>query len=141
MTASVFFTATGVLAIGSAWYFFRPLWARSQDDVSPTSKWQEQSERIAQTPTNIPTHRAVSVCPGVVSCHAVRQHGETRFLSGDAPLLPLRECDQAKCECIYEHYDDRRVDGDRRNTYAAYSGFDPMQGKEERRDRNERRKR
>jgi hypothetical protein len=56
-------------------------------------------------------------------------------------LLPLRECDQANCECIYEHYDDRRAEEDRRNTYAAYSGFDPMQGQEERRDRNERRKR
>ena len=140
MAASVFFTATGILAIGSAWFFFRPLRARTQNDMSSASRWQDQSERIARTPTNMPTHRAVSICPGVVSCQAVRQHGETRFLSGDAPLLPLRECDQSNCECIYEHYDDRRGEDDRRNTYAAYSGFDPIQGKEERRDKDERRK-
>ena len=141
MYASVFLTATGVLAIGSAWFFFRPLRARSESDLPPASRWQDQSERIAQTPTTMPTHRAVAICPGAFSCEAVRQHEEKRYLSGDAPFLPLRECDQAACECTYEHLDDRRADEDRRNTYAAYSGFDPLQDKEERRVRKERRKR
>lgn len=141
MTASVFLTATGVLAIGSAWFFFRPLRARSEKDPSPASRWQEQSERNAETPTKMPTHRAVAICPGAFSCEAVRQREEKRYLSGDAPFLPLRECDQAACECTYEHFDDRRADEDRRDTYAAYSGFDPLQDKKERRVRKERRKR
>lgn len=141
MYASVFLAATGVVAIGSVWFLVRPRLARNEDKLSAASRWQEESDRVAQLPAAMPTHRAVSICPGPFSCEVARQHEDKPFLSGEAPFLPLTECDQATCECTYEHHDDRRGDEDRRNTYAAYSGFDPMQDKEDRRIRKERRER
>jgi hypothetical protein len=141
MYESVFLTVAGVLAIGSAWVFLRPRLARSEDDLSPSARWREESELSSQSPTTMPTHRAVAVTPGAFCCKAVQQLEDQRYLSGDAPLLPLSECDQAACECTYEHHDDRRSDEDRRNTYAAYSGFDPMQDRNERRLETDRRER
>ena len=97
--------------------------------------------QAAQVTKRQPTHRAVSICPGAFGCQAIRELEETRYLSGDAPMLPLRECDQETCECTYEHHEDRRAEEDRRNTYAAYNGFDPIQDREERREKRERRER
>lgn len=31
-----------------------------------------------------------------------------RFLSRQAPTLPLKACDQARCKCRYAHHEDRR---------------------------------
>ena len=43
---------------------------------------------------------------GCAAAQAVR--GE-RFLSAEAPLLPLPQCDrQAACDCSYRHHEDRR---------------------------------
>jgi len=141
MFESVFLTAAGILAIGSAWLFLRPRLARSEEDPSPTARWQEQSELSAQTQTAMPTHRAVAIIPGAFCCKAIQQHEDKRYLSGDAPLLPLADCDQEACECTYEHLNDRRSEEDRRNTYSAYSGFDPIQDRDERRLKKERRER
>jgi hypothetical protein len=139
MNASVIYAAAGVLAIGSVWFFVRPLFARKDDDQSSSFSWQEQPERAVQVAKALPTHRAVSIRPGAVSCYGVNQHLEQRFLTGDALLLPLPECDQTNCECIYEHHDDRRSDCDRRINYGVISGFDPIQDKDDRRVRKDRR--
>jgi hypothetical protein len=40
-----------------------------------------------------------------------------RFLSNEAPLLPLAGCTEKYCQCRYVHYDDRR-DRDRRHIYG-----------------------
>lgn len=49
-------------------------------------------------------------------CKAVNALGTERFLSEDAPLLPLAECsDPQRCRCVYEHFDERR-DNLRRET-------------------------
>jgi len=37
-----------------------------------------------------------------------------RFLSADAPLMPVSGCDAPSCTCSYAHHDDRRVVQDRR---------------------------
>ena len=42
-------------------------------------------------------------------CAAVTSLDGQRFLSEEAPLLPLAECsDPTKCRCVYEHFDERR---------------------------------
>ncbi len=38
---------------------------------------------------------------------AMQQHGK-RYLSAEAPILPLSECDQQSCRCRFKHHDDRR---------------------------------
>ena len=52
--------------------------------------------------------RAVSIEPAHISCVAVRLAGSQRFLSEEAPALPLAECTEAECECRYVHHSDRR---------------------------------
>lgn len=42
-------------------------------------------------------------------CEAVAALGTKRFLSEEAPLLPLADCsDPQRCRCVYEHFDERR---------------------------------
>jgi hypothetical protein len=51
---------------------------------------------------------AVSIAPGHRCCAAANELRGERFLSRDAPKLPLPECDRTDCTCRYEHHDDRR---------------------------------
>lgn len=53
-------------------------------------------------------------------CEAVKAIASQRFLSADAPKLPLNACDAANCRCTYQHYVDRRTDLRR----ASDTGFD-----------------
>ena len=51
---------------------------------------------------------AVSVQPGRNCCHGARVLKGQRFLSREAPQLPLKNCMNEECTCHYEHHDDRR---------------------------------
>jgi len=51
---------------------------------------------------------AVAIVPGAGSCKAAESAKGRRFLSTEAPLLPLRACDAAACTCKYRHHEDRR---------------------------------
>ncbi len=53
-------------------------------------------------------YHSVSIVPGAGACNAVRDLQGQRFLSRDAPLLPLPNCPLPACHCAYKHYDDRR---------------------------------
>src|SRR5262245_28017620 len=68
---------------------------------------------------------AVSIAPGPLACAAARGLGQKRFLSREAPVLPLKTCDRGDCECRYEHHEDRRK-GPRRATDMGISvdGYD-----------------
>ncbi len=57
-----------------------------------------------------PCFRGVQINPKVNSCcEAARELAKSRFLSTDAPFLPLADCDAEHCACVYEHFDDRRT--------------------------------
>src|SRR6202049_1896003 len=50
---------------------------------------------------------AVSVAAGPVACPAAEGLRHKRFLSDEAPLLPLPECSSPwRCKCIYRHFSD-----------------------------------
>ncbi len=52
---------------------------------------------------------AVSVKPGPHACPAAVSGRNRRWLSRQAPLLPLPGCTQPDaCRCTYQHHDDRR---------------------------------
>jgi hypothetical protein len=65
-----------------------------------------------------PTHaredyRAVSLAPSIDCCTATRD-AEKRYLSREAPQLPLAGCTMpAECSCRFRKHSDRR-DGERR---------------------------
>lgn len=54
----------------------------------------------------------VEVVPGRGrGCERAREIAGRRFLSEEAPLLPLEGCTTPdRCTCVYRHYEDRRTD-------------------------------
>ncbi len=53
---------------------------------------------------------AVSVKPGQNACNAAISGKNRRWLSREAPLLPLPGCTRPDtCQCAYNHHDDRRM--------------------------------
>jgi len=70
-------------------------------------------------------YHAVSIMPGPRCCAAARDLIEQRFLSPQAPPLPLKGCDRATCECRYEHHPDRRKGPRRaRDLGVSVAGYD-----------------
>lgn len=73
-------------------------------------------------------YRCVEVHGGKGACDAVKRFEMIRFLSAEAPRLPVVGCDAPRCACTFAHYNDRRQDH-RRHPYdrlgsvaAAVSG-------------------
>ena len=53
---------------------------------------------------------AVAVVGGKTACAAASQLAGQRFLSAQAPRLPLPQCTwPIRCACVYRHYADRRA--------------------------------
>lgn len=71
-------------------------------------------------------YHAVSIETGTRCCEAAREASDQRFLSTEAPMLPLDGCTQAVCRCRYVHHSDRRAKRDRRvqfpNPHALRNG-------------------
>jgi hypothetical protein len=69
------------------------------------------------TPPVVPRERprsdqpfhAVSIETGPQACDAAKARAGYRFLSREAPRLPLRDCTCAQCTCRYLHHADRRT--------------------------------
>jgi len=54
-------------------------------------------------------YHAVAIVPGASCCSAARDLRTQRFLSREAPPLPLAGCTVSPCRCSYKHFDDRRM--------------------------------
>ena len=55
-------------------------------------------------------YHAVSIVPAPPqACQEVKALIRRRFLSTDAPALPLLGCSLRACLCVYKHHDDRRI--------------------------------
>ena len=83
-------------------------------------------------------YHCVEIRRGSHACKAVKDLGNTRFLSDEAPRLPVPGCTAGQCTCSFIHHDDRR-DDDRRNPYGQLANLPPLLSGE-RRSRIERRK-
>ena len=66
---------------------------------------------------------AVSIIPGTAACGAARRFRGIRFLSKDAPRLPLPSCNAANCTCRFKHHTDRRAGPRRRSDQGMMSGL------------------
>ena len=84
-------------------------------------------------------YHAVSIKPGPRCCQTARSMAGVRFLSREAPRLPLPQCDAAGCECKYVHHEDRRAydrraaDGGPIKPGPPFSGSDRRKSKRDRR--------
>jgi len=68
-----------------------------------------RAKKGASAPRPPKTWHAVSIVPKGASCQAAHAIRATRFLSAEAPRLPLAQCTNSKsCICAYKHHEDRR---------------------------------
>lgn len=95
-----------------------------------------QVRRTGQAAGN-PYH-CVEVRSNNPMCNTAWRVAGVRFLSSEAPPLPMPGCEAASCTCQYIHHDDRRQE-DRRNPYGQWGSVPPaITG--ERRSRTDRRR-
>ncbi|MBP8924343.1 MAG: hypothetical protein KBG75_00655 [Pseudomonadales bacterium] len=67
-------------------------------------------------------YHAVTVVCSMDACDGVRRLSHKRFLSNDAPQLPLSYCTAKTCNCRYVHYSDRRNGEERRAEHSRRWG-------------------
>lgn len=68
-------------------------------------------------------YHCVSVRQSAAACKVAKTIHEQRFLSAEAPLLPLQGCNTPNsCRCRYEHFSDRR-DSPRRDRDVGLPGL------------------
>ena len=59
-------------------------------------------------------YQGIEIAIGSSPCEAARTGVGKRYLSDEAPLLPLEGCsDPRGCDCRYKHFVDRRTDARR----------------------------
>jgi hypothetical protein len=81
---------------------------------------------------------AVSVKPTTGACPAAASAKHERWLSREAPQLPLPGCTRPDtCRCTYQHHEDRRAGGRRAGEVDSFRP--PVQTKTERRSNKDRR--
>jgi hypothetical protein len=81
---------------------------------------------------------AVSIVSAGLSCAESLRLIDTRFLSRDAPRLPLAACAIAgECRCRFKHYEDRRGQPRRAEERGSFPGIGFV-GSERRRQRGRR---
>jgi hypothetical protein len=87
--------------------------------LSRTLSRTDAPRSAGQKPKRDERYHAVGIRPGDNCCEAARQFGKLRFLSAQAPQLPLPGCQQSSCTCRYSHYPDRRHTMDQRSELRA----------------------
>lgn len=61
----------------------------------------------------------IAIEAGPACCEAARCVAGIRYLSDEAPRLPLESCTNSeRCQCVYRHFSDRRTEV-RRDTDAG----------------------
>lgn len=97
----------------------------------PRLKKIRLSRNIGQSKNagNISPYHCIEVDMPYDACDEVLKLNGVRFLSAEAPILPLPACRQ-HCTCKFKHYNDRRHD-DRRDAYSP-SGIHFSGGKNRR---------
>ncbi len=116
-------------------------WRRSVDQ-GPAKLASELSESAEPVPVrvarNVPLGRkrnyyGVSVHPGINACEAVEKLRWKRFLTTEAPKLPLPGCKRPACRCFLQPENDRRSGFDcREDSFSAYGDYRPHAYKQRR---------
>lgn len=74
------------------------------------------------------TYEAVTIHSYKDKCPAVARVAGQRFLSSEAPLIPLESCTSETCHCVYMHHGDRRTGTDRREHHESADGYTVLPG-------------
>jgi hypothetical protein len=81
----------------------------------------------AKGPEKLSSHstacKAVSIHSYKDRCSAAKQIAGQRFLSSEAPAIPLKSCTSEACHCVYMHHTDRRTGTDQRGIHEPEDEF------------------
>lgn len=74
--------------------------------------WRKTGRRRKASVTTLKhLFHGIAVQPGANACDAAQEIAGHRFLSEDAPRLPMDSCTrQPDCRCTYQHFKDRRTE-------------------------------
>lgn len=110
-----------LLALGILWLRSRHA-VEGRDDPDDNSIRRKRLLSKSADKSFVPNpFHAVSIRHGSDACETVASLGNKRFLSVEAPGIPMPECDQPRCNCRYQHYRDRRNrDSSRRSISQAH---------------------
>ena len=97
------------------------------------------AQAISPSSSNHNAYEAVSIHPYKDRCTDAQQVAGQRFLSSEAPPLPLENCTSEKCHCVYMHHSDRRSGTDRRANHNSSEEFLTARGSQNRRSSHGRR--
>ena len=114
--------ALALIALLLIWLFIRRRQAKQLEAALKADR--------RKTVTKNTAYHAVAIRVNGSCCDAARELQGHRFLSNEAPALPLPECTAADCNCRFAHYDDRRSGKDRRTPFGT-GGFAAASGKYE----------
>jgi len=78
-------------------------------------------------------YEAVTIHSYKDKCPAAAQVAGQRFLSSEAPPIPLESCTSETCHCVYMHHGDRRTGTDRRGHHESADGYTVLPGQPNRR--------
>ena len=99
-------------------------WVLTSLLLAALAVWVWKSRSREQAPARLPPraeknkYHAVTIAYRASACEAAKLLSQKRFLSADAPTLPLLDCDSKVCQCRYVHFDDRRSGEDRRDSFG-----------------------
>ena len=98
-------------------------------------------EPVKRISSKTSRYHAVSIVFDKYACPAAKELAGRRFLSTDAPALPLSNCSSMQCNCVFKHHADRRSGKDRRSPFSP-AGFSAATGnfEQEQRQGSDRRK-
>ena len=114
------------VVVGAIWFVVRRNMA--VETVVQPREWKKTGPvKVTRNQPQLHEHHyyGVSVHPGSNPCVAIQAIIENRYLSEDAPHLPLPDCDQDECGCVMMPEGDRRVGYDRRgDSFSAYGNYE-----------------
>lgn len=114
------------VVIATTWFLVRR--NAAVETEAPPRKWRKSGPvKVSrnQPHSRVAHYYGVSVRPGGKRCDAIMEIIDNRYLSQEAPHLPLPGCDQDECDCVMMPEGDRRVGYDRRgDTFSAYGNFE-----------------
>ena len=110
-----------VIVVVVIWLFLKRFKTNSSSTPKPASTTSKRKKEFG----------AVSIKTGPQACSAAKYLRGKRFISSQAPALPLSECDISDCKCKYDYYKDRRSEDDRRYPSAIMQGVYSEKNKRE----------
>lgn len=122
-----------IIALSILWVVVAALGYRFVRDARTAAKVRERQAKKSRPP--VPErhkYHAVTVAQGRAACANSTGLAGRRFLSREAPPLPLPGCTAQSCRCRYIHHADRRAE-DRRFPFGVRKRSEAMVATERRR--------